>query len=259
MSKPGVRETEEEVRGQQSWKESGGAAIAERPQAGCVLWPFLHLESPPDPLEKEMATHPSILTWRIPMDRGAWRATVRGVAESWTRLSSSSRPVVIFLGTLYLLFPSYYTFFPLCTPSMAREWLCQCCRKGGPFQGSRVDSCLTRRNELSEETLMLTQQETLLGRGAQVENSRVRKLRTSLSSGSSFMAVGLVSRLSLANHLAWPIVWLGSSWKVYCGLITASDISPGLFCHFLVQRECPLCYTWGGWGWGRWRDGSRVI
>ena len=66
-----------------------------------------------------------------------------------------------------------------------------------------MDSCLTRRNELSEETLMLTQQETLLGRGAQVENSRVRKLRrTSLSSGSSFMAVGLVSRLSLANHLA---------------------------------------------------------
>ena len=25
-----------------------------------------------DPLEKEMATHSSILAWRIPMDRGAW-------------------------------------------------------------------------------------------------------------------------------------------------------------------------------------------
>ena len=25
-----------------------------------------------DLLEKEMATHSSILTWRIPMDRGAW-------------------------------------------------------------------------------------------------------------------------------------------------------------------------------------------
>ena len=25
-----------------------------------------------DPLEKGMATHPSILAWRIPMDRGAW-------------------------------------------------------------------------------------------------------------------------------------------------------------------------------------------
>ena len=31
-------------------------------------------------LEKEMATHSSILAWRIPMDRGAWRATVHGVA-----------------------------------------------------------------------------------------------------------------------------------------------------------------------------------
>ena len=35
-----------------------------------------------DPLEKEMATHSSILAWRISMDRGAWRATVHGVAKS---------------------------------------------------------------------------------------------------------------------------------------------------------------------------------
>ena len=35
-----------------------------------------------DPLEEGMATHSSILAWRIPMDRGAWRATVQGVAES---------------------------------------------------------------------------------------------------------------------------------------------------------------------------------
>ena len=25
-----------------------------------------------DPLKKEMANHSSILSWRIPMDRGAW-------------------------------------------------------------------------------------------------------------------------------------------------------------------------------------------
>ena len=35
-----------------------------------------------------MATHSSILAWRIPMDRGAWRATVHGVAKSQTRLSN---------------------------------------------------------------------------------------------------------------------------------------------------------------------------
>ena len=34
-----------------------------------------------DPLEEEMATHSSILAWRIPMDRGAWWATVHGVAK----------------------------------------------------------------------------------------------------------------------------------------------------------------------------------
>ena len=40
-----------------------------------------------DPLEEGMATHSSILAWRIHMDRGAWRATVHGVTKSWTQLS----------------------------------------------------------------------------------------------------------------------------------------------------------------------------
>ena len=48
-------------------------------------------------LEKEMATHSSVLAWRIPGTGGAWWAAVYGVAQSWTRLkrlsssSSSSR------------------------------------------------------------------------------------------------------------------------------------------------------------------------
>ena len=41
-----------------------------------------------DPLEKGMVTHCSILSWRIPMNRGAWRAIVHGVAKSQTRLSN---------------------------------------------------------------------------------------------------------------------------------------------------------------------------
>ena len=41
-----------------------------------------------DPLEEGMATHSSILAWRkVPMDRGAWWATVHGVAKSQTPLS----------------------------------------------------------------------------------------------------------------------------------------------------------------------------
>ena len=45
-------------------------------------------------LEKEMATHSSVLAWRIP-GMGAWWAAVYGVAQSRTRLkrlSSSSHP-----------------------------------------------------------------------------------------------------------------------------------------------------------------------
>ena len=40
-----------------------------------------------DPLEEGMATHSSILAWRMPMDRGAWWATIHGVTKSWTQLS----------------------------------------------------------------------------------------------------------------------------------------------------------------------------
>ena len=40
-----------------------------------------------DPLEEGMATQFSTLAWRIPMDKGAWQATVHGVAKTQTRLS----------------------------------------------------------------------------------------------------------------------------------------------------------------------------
>ena len=39
-----------------------------------------------DLLEEGMATHSSILAWRIPMDRVAWQATVHGVTKSRARL-----------------------------------------------------------------------------------------------------------------------------------------------------------------------------
>jgi len=38
-------------------------------------------------LEKEMATHSSILAWKNLMDRGAWWAAIHGVAKSQARLS----------------------------------------------------------------------------------------------------------------------------------------------------------------------------
>ena len=40
-----------------------------------------------DLMEEGMATHSSILAWRIAMDRGAQQATVQGVAKSQTWLN----------------------------------------------------------------------------------------------------------------------------------------------------------------------------
>ena len=63
--------------------------------------------------------------------------------------------------------------------------LSMCCRKGDPFQGLTLGSCLTLGNELSEETHVLTKQEILLGKGTRVESSRVREpRRIALSHGS---------------------------------------------------------------------------
>ena len=59
-----------------------------------------------------------------------------------------------------------------------------CCRKGDCFQALRVGSFLTLRNELFEETHVVTKQETLLGRDDRAESSRVRESkRTALPHG----------------------------------------------------------------------------
>ena len=78
-----------------------------------------------DPLEG-MATHSSILVWRVPMDRGAWWAAVHGVAQSWTwlqQLSSSSKAAAAFLQALCSVSP------PICpwqiTPSLPATHTCQ--------------------------------------------------------------------------------------------------------------------------------------
>ena len=60
---------------------SGGSAGKESVCNAETLVRFLGWE---DPLEKGMATHSSILAWRIPMDGGAWRGPVHGVTKSWT-------------------------------------------------------------------------------------------------------------------------------------------------------------------------------
>ena len=41
------------------------------------------IPSPGRCLQKEMATHSSILAWKNPKDRGAWWASIHGITKSW--------------------------------------------------------------------------------------------------------------------------------------------------------------------------------
>ena len=61
-----------------SGKESGCSAGATGDMGSIPDWEDL--------LEEGMATHSSILAWRIRMDRGTWRVTVHRVSKSQTRL-----------------------------------------------------------------------------------------------------------------------------------------------------------------------------
>ena len=53
-----------------------------------------------DPLEERMATHFSILVYRILMDKGAWWATVHRVTKSRTQLKQLSMyPCTVYVYT----------------------------------------------------------------------------------------------------------------------------------------------------------------
>ena len=56
-----------------------------------------------DPLEEEMATHSIILTWKNPMDKGAWRAAVYGVEKSRTWLSAHSGTHWHLINTIWMV------------------------------------------------------------------------------------------------------------------------------------------------------------
>ena len=69
---------------QHSWSSLGAQTVKNLPAMWETWVQSLGWE---DPLEEGMATHSSILAWRIPMDREAWWATVQGVTKNRTRLS----------------------------------------------------------------------------------------------------------------------------------------------------------------------------
>ena len=73
-------------------KDIGDSLVAQlvknTPAMEETLFQFLGQE---DFLEEGMATHSSILSWRVPKDRGAWWATVHWVAKNWTRMRDSAQ------------------------------------------------------------------------------------------------------------------------------------------------------------------------
>ena len=88
-----------------------------------------------DPLKEGLATHSSILVWRIPMDRGAWQAAAHSVAKSQTWLKRLSMQHALRIETLYRLMSvldkdvqgrsvRYLSIFSgsECTEILARSW-----------------------------------------------------------------------------------------------------------------------------------------
>ena len=72
----------------------------------------------------------------------------------------------------------------------------QLLQEENPFQGPKPGSSLTLRNELSEETHVLTKQEILLGKGAQERAVRVREpRRTALPRSLRFYGDGISFRI----------------------------------------------------------------
>ena len=69
-----------------------------------------------DPLEEGMATHSSILAWRISMDRETWWVTVRRVPKCQTQLRQLSTHTL----TIHLGFPG---------GASGKEPTCQCRRQ----------------------------------------------------------------------------------------------------------------------------------
>ena len=71
-----------------------------------------------DPLEEVMATHSSILAWRIPMDRGTLRAMVHEVSKSQTHMICIS---ILFYNLIY-----YATSGPKHQPSLYYQHVIKC-------------------------------------------------------------------------------------------------------------------------------------
>ena len=88
-----------------------------------------------------------------------------------------------------------------------------------------MGSCLALGNELSKETHTLTEQKTVLGRGAREENwgKEAQTCSAPWFPGLDFMVLGLLSGLSLNNHL------VSGSFLVVHALISQNGFQGGFW------------------------------
>ena len=74
-----------------------------------------------DALEEGMATHASILAWRIPKERGTWRATVNGVTKELDMTEHMSTHIPSRLGHPYPL-RGHYAYHLILLERKAPPW-----------------------------------------------------------------------------------------------------------------------------------------
>ena len=73
--------------------------------------------------EGGMATQSSILSWRIPIDRGAWQVTVHEVSESdMTEWLSTTQHITLLITKISKWFLENFFFFELKILSRVEVW-----------------------------------------------------------------------------------------------------------------------------------------
>ena len=131
------------------------------------------------------STRASLITQKVKVHLQCRRPRV----DSWVRTICWRRdrlPIPVFLGFCYGSAGKETTNIHI---FVVQSFSCNpmCCRKGGLLPGWKLGFCLPLRNDLSEETHVLTKLLLcliLLGKGAWVESSRVREpRRTAVPSG----------------------------------------------------------------------------
>ena len=81
-----------------SFRASLVSQLVKNPSATWETW--VRSLSWEDPLEEDMATHSSVLAWRISMERGIWWVTIRPVTKSRTRLSYWAHSILAHLTSM---------------------------------------------------------------------------------------------------------------------------------------------------------------